>query len=149
MEQAALYEVQGNEIFALADRLKALWDRKADLDEQIKAVNAEIEEVERALSEAMVAEEMQNFTRNGLTFYLLPKLYVSPVAERKQEFFAWLRANGFGDMIQETVNANTLRAWVKEQMEENNDELPEDLKPLLNVHEEIGVGIRKAPARKR
>jgi hypothetical protein len=114
----------------------------------LKNTNATIETVEQELVNAMIAEEMQNFTRNGLTFYLLPKLYASPVAERKQELFAWLKANGYGDLVQETVHYNTLKAWVKEQMKENYDELPEELKPLLNVYEETGVGIRKAPAQK-
>lgn len=149
MEQAAVvYQTTNNEIFLLADRLKILRDRKADLDEQMKAVNAEIEEVEKALSEAMLAEEMQNFVRGGLMFYLQTKTYASAVAERKAELFQWLKDNGYGDLVQETVNANSLAGFVREQLEEN-DGLPDGLEELVNVYEKTTVGIRKATAKKK
>jgi hypothetical protein len=87
------------------------------LEEQTNGLNAEIEEVEKTLTEAMVAEEMQNFVRAGHMFYLQTKTYASAVAEHKTELFRWLKENGFGDMVQETVNANTLAAFVRDQLE--------------------------------
>jgi len=153
MEQAVVYQVPapvpaGDGILALADRLKALKDTKNNLNKSLKEVNTAIEEVENALSEAMVAEEMQNFTRNGQMFYLQVKTYASVVAERKPELFNWLKENGFGDLVYETVNANSLAAFVREQLEEA-DELPEGLSELVNVFEKTTVGMRKAPARRR
>lgn len=38
-------------------------------------------------------------------------------------FFAWLRDHGAGDLIKETVNTQTLKAWAKEQLE-NGAEIP-------------------------
>jgi predicted nucleic acid-binding Zn-ribbon protein len=142
MEQVA------QDVFSLADRLKELRERKSELNEEIKAVNAELEEVEAKLAEAMVAEEIQNFARNGQMYYLQSKVYASAVPERKQELYEWLKENGYGDLVYETVNANSLAAFVREQLEES-DELPEGLSELVNVYEETTVGIRKAPAKKK
>ena len=55
-----------------------------------------------------------------------------------------LRAEGYGDMITETVNANSLSSFVKEQIAENGDELPGWLRGLVNVFEKTTVGVRKA-----
>jgi hypothetical protein len=134
-------------IFALADRLKALREEKAALEERLKDTNAAIEQVEQELVNAMIAEEMQNFVRGGQMFYLTTKIYTSAVPERKQDLFAWLKANGYGDMVQETVHSQTLAAFIREQLEEA-EELPPDLQPLVNVFEKTTVGLRKAPANK-
>jgi len=42
------------------------------------------------------------------------------------------------------VNANSLSSFVKEQIEENNDTLPEWLDGLVNVYEKSTVSVRKA-----
>lgn len=44
----------------------------------------------------------------------------------------------------ETVNANSLSAFVKEQVAENGDMLPDWLDGLVNVFEKTTVGVRKA-----
>ena len=131
------------EIFVLADELAELKDRKKALDDELKAVNSRIAEVEEQLANKMVEEEIQSFQRSGKTFYVTTKVFASAVPERKAELFAWLKEHGFGDMVTETVNANTLSAWVREQLEES-ETLPEDLEELVNVYEKTTVGIRKA-----
>lgn len=131
------------EILALASTLAELKERKKQLDAELKDLNQKIAETEEELSARMIEEEIQNFNHAGKTFYIQTKLYASPVAERKHELFAWLKANGFGDMVTESVNHNTLCAFIREQLEENN-ELPEDLAELVHVYEKTSVGMRKA-----
>jgi hypothetical protein len=58
--------------------------------------------------------------------------------------FDALRAEGFGDMIVEQVNANTLSSFVKEQRSENNDELPLWLAGLVSVYDQPGISVRKS-----
>jgi len=41
--------------------------------------------------------------------------------------FKWLRANSLGDIIQETVNAQTLAATAKELSEKHNRDLPAEI----------------------
>ena len=77
-------------------------------------------------------------------FCLTTATRASAMAERKDELFDALRAEGFGGLIYETVNANSLSAFVKEQMSENDDNLPNWLTGLVNVFEKTTVGVRKA-----
>jgi len=135
------------DILGLADGLKELKEYKKRLEEQLKDVNEQIALMEERLAEMMIAEEMQNFTKNGQLFYLSTRTYASPVADRKEELYAWLKEHGYGDLVQETVNANRLAAFVREQLDEA-DELPEGLAELVNVYEKTTVGIRKAPVKK-
>lgn len=135
--------MEQNEIFRLADALKAAKDKKKELEDKTKAVNAEIEELDRQLSDAMAEAECDNFTRNGSTFYLNSRLYASPEAGNRDALIEALKKNGFGTIVTETVNANTLSSFCKEQMAMNGDELPGWLSPVVKTFEKISVGIRK------
>ena len=75
--------MENAQIFEMADRLKAAKELKKDLDAQVKAVNAEIEQLDHDLSDAMAEQELDKFTRNGSTFYLNSRLFASPAAGRK------------------------------------------------------------------
>jgi len=130
-------------IFSLADQLKELKDRKKDLDTEVKALNAEIEKLDMELSDAMAEAECERFSRNGSTFYLNTRLFASPVAGRKDEMIMALKDNGYGDIVTETVNANTLASFVKEQMSLNSDEVPTWLTDVVSTYEKVSVGIRK------
>ena len=133
-----------NDMLQTAERLKSLRDQKATLEEQIKALNEEIEQTDGQLCSMMIDSETQNFTHSGVQFSLTSKIRASAIAERKQDLFYALRKNGFGSLIQENVNANSLSAFVKEQMEEGGDELPFWLEDLVSVYQHNTVSMRKA-----
>lgn len=133
-----------NDMLQTAERLKSLRDQKATLEEQIKALNEEIEQTDGQLCSMMIDSETQNFTHSGVQFSLTSKIRASAIAECKQDLFYALRKNGFGSLIQENVNANSLSAFVKEQMEEGGDELPFWLEDLVNVYQHNTVSLRKA-----
>lgn len=130
-------------MFALADQLRELRDRKSAAEQELKEINAEIDEVDYLLSEMMMDSETQNFTRSGVMFCLTTKTRASAAAGSKEELFTALRAKGHGDLVYETVNANSLSAFVKEQMAENSDALPGWLDGLVNVFEKTTIGMRK------
>ena len=133
-----------NEMFGKADMLKELRERKSEIDAQLKEVNALITQTEEELSGMMVDTETQSFNRSGTLFYLNTKTYASAKADRKDELFETLKKNGFGSLVVETVNANSLAAFVREQITENEDTLPEWLDGKVNVFEKTTVGVRKA-----
>ena len=135
--------MDNEQIFELADQLKAAKEQKKELDAQVKDLGAEIERLDLALSDAMAESELDRFSRNGSTFYLNTRLFASPVAGKKEELFQALKDNGFGSIVTETVNANTLSSFVKEQMAENDDEVPEWLSEKISTFEKVSVGIRK------
>jgi len=111
-------------MFELADRLKALRDEKKDAEQRVKELNAALDETDAALAQLMTDTETQNFTRSGTMFYL---------------------TNTYGGLVYETVNANSLSAFVREQISENDDVLPDWLEGLVSVFEKTTVGVRKAP----
>lgn len=135
--------MDNTKIFDLADRLKDAKDRKKDLEAKVKDLNAEIETLDHELSDLMAESECEKFSHSGSTFYLSSRLYASPQAGRKEDMLEALRDNGFGGLITETVNANTLAAFVKEQKMANGDEIPEWLSDVVSAYEKVSVGIRK------
>lgn len=132
------------DMFELADKLKDLKERKAELAEETKANNAEIEQAEFQLSQLMASTETQSFQRAGILFYLTTKTYASANKEQKDELFDALRNEGYGSLITETINANSLSAFVKEQMSDNDDVLPEWLDGKVNVFDKVTVSLRKS-----
>ena len=131
-------------LFELADRLRELRDEKDDAERVVKDIAAELEATEQQLAEAMLNTETQNFTRAGRMFCLTTKTRASAIAGAKEELFATLRENGYGELVYETVNANTLSSFVKEQLAENDDHLPDWLNGRVNVFEKTGVSVRKS-----
>ena len=114
-------------MFELAEKLKALRDQKTETEAALKEINAQIDETDYRLSELMAESETQNFTRSGTMFCLTTKTRASAVAGSKEELYSALRDQGYGDLVYETVNANSLSSFVKERIEENEDTLPTGL----------------------
>ena len=56
--------MENAQIFEMADRLKAAKELKKDLDAQVKAVNAEIEQLDRDLSDAMAEQELDKLEKS-------------------------------------------------------------------------------------
>ena len=132
------------ELFAFADQLRELKETKKYAEQEIKEITEEIDRVDTALAERMISTETQNFTRNGTMFCLTNTTRASATAGRKDELFEALREAGYGDLVYETVNANSLSAFIKEQTTENGDTLPQWLDGLVTVFEKTTVGVRKA-----
>ncbi len=55
-----------------------------------------------------------------------------------------LKNEGYGSLITETVNVNSLSAFVKEQMADNDDQIPNWLEGKVNVFDKVTIGIRKS-----
>ena len=128
----------------MADRLQELRDEKEQLEMALKETNGMIEAVEQDLVAAMVTAELDSFKRNGHTYSLKIDTYASAKADRKEELFEALRKNNAGDLVQEQVNANSLRAFVKELKANNDDEIPEWIVDYINVYDKTKISVRKS-----
>lgn len=135
--------MDNNVMFELADRFKNLKEQKKQKELEIKNINDILFEVEAALTEFMTLSEIQNFTHSGTTYALKTNLKASAVAGRKEELYTLLKDAGYGDLVIETVNPGSLSAFVKEQILENENELPSWLDGLVNVFERNTVSTRK------
>lgn len=136
--------MEENPMIAWADKLKALRDRKAELEAELKQINMDIDNAEWHLSEKMTSAETSSFTHAGTTFYLADSSRANAVPGKKPELYDALRAHGFGDLVTETVNANSLNSFVKEQIESNGEALPAWLEGLVKIYPKTTVGVRKA-----
>ena len=131
-------------MFTLAEELKNLRNQKKEAEQRVKDVNAELDKVEHELADLMAGTETQNFTKSGTMYSLTVKTRASAVAERKDKLYDALKKNGYGDLVYETVNANSLSAFVNEQVAQNEDNLPAWLEGLVNIYEQAKVSVRKA-----
>ncbi len=131
------------EMFDLADRLRELKEEKRNLEAKTKETNKEIDAVNIKLLHLMEEQEIDNFTKDGTMFCITQRIRSCSKPDRKHELYNALREQGYGDLIYETVNANSLSSFVKEQIEENDDRLPSWLDGLINVYEQTSVNVRK------
>lgn len=136
--------MENKQIFEMADRLKTLQEQKKELEEQARALGSEIDELDEQLSDAMTEAELDRFSRNGNTFYLKSRLFASPASGRKDEMMRALKENGYGSLVVETVNANTLASFIKEQREITGEDVPVWLGDTVSTYEKVSVGIRKS-----
>ncbi len=135
--------MDNKQIFEIADRLKSMQEQKKALEAQVKTVTAEINDLDTQLSNAMAEAELDRFSRNGNTFYLVSRLFASPVAGRKDEMMQALKENGFGSLVVETVNAQTLASFIKEQRDITGEDIPAWLESTVSTFEKVSVGVRK------
>ncbi len=128
----------------LADKLKSLREKENQLKDELKDIRSQIKDTTSELTSQMLTNELQSFNRNGSMFYLATQTYINSVASKREKLHEVLRREGFGDIVKEAVHPQTLRAFVREQIAENNDELPEWLDGLVSVYEEDQVRVRKS-----
>ena len=117
----------------------------ADLTEQRRKLEAEVKKLatdlaarEEKLVEGFAEAGIQNIkTATGQTIYLNREIFAKLVGDQKKAYTAFRRA-GLGDFVKETVNANTLRAWVREM----DEVLPKGLQPYIDVTEVYRMRMR-------
>jgi hypothetical protein len=136
--------MQENEILRLAEHYKLLRQEKEQTEEHLKALNSQIEQTVYKLSELMLENDMPGFKHKGAQYSLSTVTRASAIAGAKEELYQALRENGFGDLVYETVNANSLSSFVREQTELNGDTLPEWLLGKVNVYEKTTVKLQKS-----
>ena len=136
-----------DKLFNLADRLRGLRGEKEDFTAMLKDINADIDNVERELSDAMAEEDCSNFTRGDKQFILTTTTRWSAETERKEELYAILKENGYEHLF--TVNHNTLGSFVREQVDETADDsgethVPGWLAGLVKSYDDIGITMKSA-----
>ena len=125
------------------DELKALLDEKDALKAKTTENNKAVEACKKDLADMMLAEETTKVTRSGFSYSLQEKTRYSKKAGHDEELFELLRENGLGDIIKETVNAQTLQGAMSNLAAENGDELPEEFAEVINVYEYLDIAKRR------
>lgn len=136
-----------NKLLEIVDLYKELLDKKEELAEQTKANNKEIEIVKKDLAQMMIDEECASVSRGGFKYSLQEKVIYQKkseeaLAENEVSFFDFLRDEGMGDIIKETVDSRTLSSTIKSMVEEFG-ELPEHFLDYINPYETMEISKRK------
>lgn len=129
---------QTDTLGGMVRELRKLKDKKEKVDAQLKELNGQIRTLaEQKIPDYMEEHDIEKHSVKGIgTVYLTTKVYANVKAEDRETFFSWLREHGNGDLIKETVHAQTLNAFAKEQLSEGNalpDVLTARLYPTANL----------------
>jgi len=139
MEEEAVQTNEMSAVMTCSRHLKRLRERKQELEDELKEINAQIANYNNKLAEEMVNLELQRFSLEGTLYYLATDIYVSDIAPSREELHEVVRQQGFGDLIKQTIHSSTLKGFVKEQIKENGGEVPEWLEPYVRVYEQNKV----------
>lgn len=99
--------------------------------DQIKEAREALKEIEEHMSredvpDVMRANKVKTITVEGVGRVTISHRWSASMLD-KERGIKWLKANGQGGIVQETVNAQTLAAHAKALMEGPGTELPADL----------------------
>ncbi len=116
-------------IVDLATRFRELKDKLTKAKEDMAIVQKEFDTIRKSILPEKIEnsglDSPVNVTGVG-KISLRAEIFASIRSERKEEAKDWLVSNGHEALIKETVNASTLKAFVKEQLE-NGEEIPDEL----------------------
>ena len=116
----------------------ALTAERRRLESEVNAIKRDLADREAKLVEAFGEAGIQNIkTASGQTVYLNREIFAR-LAGDQEEAHAAFRQAGLGDLIKEVINAQTLRAYVREM----DEVLPEGLQPYIDVTEVYRMRMR-------
>ena len=95
----------------------ALETRRRELDSELKAIAARIDDLEQALLPQFLADGVASMKVDGRTVYIAQDIYASPAGDRAEVITALKRSN-LGQYVSENYNTQSLRAYVREVAEE-------------------------------
>lgn len=134
------------DVVSLGDELLHLKEQIDKLDEEKKQLTARYDEIRSVqLPEAMAQAGLVNESgqgkfslSDGSTIYLRSDVRAHVRKADEGLFHNWLRSNGHGDLIKETVHPQTLKAFIREQIE-NGASVPD----FVSQYHETTAAIRR------
>jgi hypothetical protein len=125
----------------LVEKMAELEELKEQVDIKSKKINAYYDVLRLEKIPAKMEEGgIERITYEGIgRVSLTADLNLSVKAGMKENIYEWMRENNLGDLIQETINASTLKAWYKARIKKG-EKTPDD---LLNVNPFVRASITK------
>ena len=100
-----------------------------DLDEVRKEISMQLSLLSRDVIPAIMEErKVRNLTLDDIQRQFVKSVRVTASMVDKDQAFDWLRANGKGEMITQTVNSSSLSAFANQYLEEHQKDLPDCFK---------------------
>jgi len=122
-------------------RFIELSHRLRDLEREKKEIRAELDLYQQRIFDRFNDAGISNIKTNLGTIYVHTSVRVNYIDGDKQRALQYMRTNGLGGMISETLDQRQLAAWLKETPEE---EWPSDLDTALQVSREYSLRVRLA-----
>lgn len=111
----------------LIARMKELGEELDAIDEKRKPLAKEYDDLRLVQIPSAMAEEDITSMKGGFgRCTLTSDLYVSVIPGQKQALHDWLTSEDAESLIQPTVNAQTLKAFCKERLKDDED-IPESI----------------------
>ena len=115
-------------------------EQRRKLDSESKRLVTDLAGREEVLVEEFAKTGIQNIkTSAGQTVYLNREIFAKLVGDHTEALDAFRQA-GLGDFVKATVNAQTLRAYVREM----DESLPEGLQPYIDITEVFRMRMRSS-----
>lgn len=135
------------ELLEMLNRYQTLLEKKDALAQQTKENNAAIDAAKEQIAQQMIDDDCPKISTGGYSFSLTEKTIYSKRSEADMaqdgvDFFDTLREEGLGDIIKETVTAQTLGSTMRAYVEEHGA-LSEALGKVINTYETFDVYRRK------
>jgi len=126
-------------------RYTTLEVKRRELEAELEGVNKEMSELEQGVLEYMGEMGFSNmkFDTLGLTLFIKRVVRAQVQTEDRQTVAEILKNLGYGAMIKEDFNLNSLSALVRE-FEGQGEPLPEELRPYVAPVEQFTASFRKA-----
>ncbi len=103
-----------------------------DADQLKKDTKKELDDFDAAIFARFEAEGVTSVKIAGLAnFVMADKVYASILPDKKEQGMAAIKRH-YPDLVNETINGNTLSAFVRDAMK-NDRELPADISECLKV----------------
>lgn len=119
---------------ALDDKLDELETQKTVIEEQIKELKRQMRPYEEQLLLFFSEHGVNNIKLHGKTLYIHRQLWARPLDGDYERACKVLRDIGLDEYVKETVNVNSISAYVREQ-DDMGIELPERFMDGFRVDE--------------
>lgn len=121
------------------------------MDDELKAQKKKLAAMEESLVEQMAIEDVQSVSVDGSLIYRTTRRFAALKEEVKdnptllQRSYRAIAAMGGGGLIKKTINTNSMRAWVSELAEAQEDkQVPAKLLKYVDVYEDFTLSVRDA-----
>ena len=108
-------KVEGGRYKKLAEIVLDLRKKVKELEDELKATKRQFKMAREDFRNVLIEDGSEKAILLGHSFAPMVDIHPHVPMEAKEDFFAWLRDNDFGDLIKEDVHYQTLKAWVKER----------------------------------
>lgn len=125
---------------AMLHRFREHSDARKAFDEESNHHKAEAAKLETLLVEQFGANGTQSIKRDGKTFFLQREFSATAVPDQRQALVEVMRELGHDEMI--VVQPQRLASWCREMLGDEATGLPEEVKPLVRIHEAMRLRMR-------